>query len=327
MMTFLPISFTARRPEECCKTVRNWEDVGQSLDPPFTFLGLPESPGGAEAARVCIWPIPYESTTSYRAGTRNGPQSLLDASRYVETYDEELDWDLTAISIATLPGVGPTLGAAELMMDRIEELAGRIVRPGRMIIAVGGEHAITAPLVRAHARVFPDLTVVQLDAHADLRDTYEGTGAGHASTMRRVNEVAPIVAIGVRSISEEEVSWLRAGEGSRPNPIKLIFAQRMRRQPGLLAERLAELRGNVYLTVDLDVFDPGLVPGVGTPEPGGMTWDGVLDVVSAIVRSGTIVGADVVELAPVPGTVVSEFVAARLVAKLIAYCFGPSTGE
>lgn len=304
-----------------------WGDAPELYDLPFTFLGLPEPPGGIEAARVCIWPIPYESTTSYRAGTRIGPHALIDASRYVETYDEELNWDLAALPMVTLPGIAPVLAAGGLMMGRIEELAQQAIRPGRMVCALGGEHAITAPLVRAHAKVFPDLTVVQLDAHADLRDTYEGTGVSHASTMRRVNETAPTLGIGIRSISAEEVQWLARDDAAKPNRAELIFAHQMRRDPGVLADRLARLKGNVYLTVDLDVFDPSLVPGVGTPEPGGMTWEIALELLEAVARTATIVGADVVELAPVPGSVVSEFVAARLVSKIIAYRFAPSMGE
>jgi len=307
--------------------VRIWDDAAESLDLPLTFLGLPEPPGGPEAAKVCIWPIPYESTTSYRTGTRFGPQAIIDASRYVETYDEERDWDLASLPIATLPGVGPLLGASEQMMKRIESLATEIIRPGRMIIALGGEHSLTAPLVRAHARTYPDLTVVQLDAHADLRDAYEGTGAGHASTMRRVAEVAPTVGIGVRSISAEEMNWLRSQESAAPDRTTVIFAHQMRRHLAVVEEALTRVRGNVYLTIDLDVFDPGIMPGVGTPEPGGMSWEGVLDVVSAVAKRAVIVGADVVELAPVSGSVVSEFVAAKLVSKIVTYRFAPSPRE
>jgi len=299
-----------------------WTEGEDPFDLPFTFLGLPTPPEGAEAAAVRIWPIPYDGTTSYRGGARFGPQAIIDASRYVETYDEERGWDLADLGIGTLPPVARLLGDGERMMSRIERLAAGLVAPGRMLVSLGGEHSITAPLVRAHARHYPDLVVVQLDAHADLREAYEGTKTSHAAVMRQVVEVAPTIGIGIRAISAEEARWLRAQDRA-----EVVFAHELRRDPERARRRLGSMRGHVYLTIDLDVFDPGLVPGVGTPEPGGLGWDQVLDLLAALTANTTVVGADVVELAPIPGSVVSEFVAARVVEKIIAYTFGRSSTE
>lgn len=291
-----------------------WTNSDEALDLPFTFLGLPE-PNDPESAQVFVWPIPYEGTTSYRSGTRSGPQAIIDASRYVETYDEETGRELADTPIMTLPGVAPILGDGDAMMSRIEKLAGEIIRPERFIVSLGGEHSISGPLIRAHKAVFGELTVVQIDAHADLRPSYEGSKTSHASVMRRANEVANTLGIGIRAISKEEADWLHGGQTRS----EIIFAHELRREPHLALDRIAKLRGNVYLTVDLDALDPSIMPGVGTPEPGGLGWYELTELVRALAKSTTIVGADVVELAPVPGNVVSEFTAARLVAKIIAY--------
>ena len=292
---------------------------GSMQDTPFTFLGLPDPEGGLGEARVCILPIPYESTTTYRGGTRSGPAAIVDASRYVETYDEETLCDLADIPILTLPGVSPLLGAAEAMSERIRDVAREVVSPDRLLISLGGEHAITAPLVEAHLEKFGHLTVVHLDAHADLRESYEGSRMSHASVIKRVAEHTDVLSVGVRSISSEEMHWLR-----NQQRVRVIFAHEIRSDQSLLERALGELRGNVYLTIDVDVLDPGVMPGVGTPEPGGLSYDQVVHVIKRLTKGCSIVGADLVELAPVPGNVVSEFTAARIVAKIVAYTKKPA---
>ncbi len=287
-------------------------------DVPFTFLGLPEPEGGLGEARVCVLPIPYESTTTYRGGTRSGPTAIVDASRYVETYDEEVCWDLADMPILTLPSVSPLLGAAEAMSERIRDVAREVVSQDRLLISLGGEHAITAPLVEAHSEKFGQLTVVHLDAHADLRESYEGSRMSHASVIKRVAEHTDVLSVGVRSISSEEMGWLSSQER-----VRAVFAHEIRSDQGLLERVLGELTGNVYLTIDADVLDPGVMPGVGTPEPGGLSYDQVVYVVRRLSARCSIVGADLVELAPIPGNVVSEFTAARIVAKILAYTKKP----
>jgi agmatinase len=228
-------------------------------------------------------------------------------------------WDLFDLPITTLPAIAPLLGSGDDMMARIEKVARAVVSPDRLLISLGGEHAVTAPLVRAHASIFSDLTVVHLDAHADLRDSYEGSGASHASAMRRVAEQVPVLSVGVRSLSADEAAWLTSQKR-----VEVLFTHQMRRDPDLLNSTLARVRGPVYVTIDVDVFDPSIMPGVGTPEPGGLSWESVIHILDVIAANATIVGADIVELAPIPGNVVSEFAAARLVAKMIAYTFDPS---
>lgn len=293
--------------------------VEDAYELPFTFLGLPGPEGGADGARVAILPIAYESTASYRGGTRLGPQAIIDASRYVETWDEERGWDLADLPMATLQGIAPLAGNSDAMMERIERYASEYIRPDRMLVTLGGEHSITGPLVRAHAARYPDLTVVQFDAHADLRDSYEGSASSHASAMRRVSEVARTIGIGVRAISREEVEWLESGQ----DRAEVIYAHQMRHDPDIAVRRLRELSGNVYVTIDLDALDPSIMPGTGTPEPGGLEWGELLRCLEALADQTEIVGADVVELSPIPGSVVSEFTAARIVQKLIAYRFDP----
>lgn len=278
--------------------------------PPFNFGGLPNDLSDPVRAGVYVLPVPYESTTTYGSGTREGPHAILQASRQVELYDIELACEPSAVGIHTLPEVEPLAGDPEGMVHRIEEICREVFDRGKLLAMLGGEHTISAGAVRAAVERFPDLTVVQLDAHADLRDTYEGTQYSHACVMRRISEIAPIVQIGIRSLSGEEAEHLDR------NPGRIVYAREAR---AFDLSPLSGLSGPLYITIDMDVFDPSLVPGVGTPEPGGVDWYPVLDIVRTLTEVGTVVGFDVVELCPIPHQPASDFVAARLIYKLIGY--------
>jgi len=279
---------------------------------PANFLALPEEQSGLEQARAVLIPVPYDSTTSFRAGARDGPGAIIYTSGSLEDYDWELDLDVSRLGIHTTPALEAHVGSPELMVRRVKEAVAAYSRLGKLVGVLGGEHSITIGSVQAHLETYPDLSVLYLDAHADLRDEYMGTRWGHASGARRIHEMCPLVLAGIRSLCQEERDYLRQ------NSVPAFFCL-----PGddnlYLGEVVAHLGPNVYVSVDLDVFDPSLMAAVGTPEPGGMTWHQVISLLKTVAESRHIVGFDVSELSPREGPVACSYTAAKLVYKLIAY--------
>ncbi len=270
-----------------------------------------------EEARVAILPVPLDKTTSYLSGTASGPESIILASRQVELYDPELDASPYRVGIHTFPPVDCG-GAIEGALENIRRAVLAQISEGRLPVCLGGEHTLTLPVVRALSENFGGLSILHLDAHADLRESYGGTKFSHASVIRRVVELdLPVVSVGVRSLSEEEAEFMEeSGLTAYPE-----WKYGDTGYPW--EEAVAGLSGLVYITVDLDVFDPSEVPGVGTPEPGGMSWRDVLKLFRVLRASGKkVVGFDLVELCPQEGTVISEFFAARLLYKMIGYFRG-----
>lgn len=285
--------------------------------PPRNFLGLPPEDSGFESSGVVVLPVPYEATTSYLAGARNGPQAIIDASRAVELFDHELDDEPYRIGVHTaaplaLPAAGPEAALAEL-----RRAYAPLAASGKFIVMLGGEHSVSVPPILewvARMRKKPrTLSVLQLDAHGDLRDEWEGTPYSHACAMRRVVEKAQLVQVGIRSIATEERAVMRK------HGVTTIFAHEMAKSDKWQTRALASLGRDVYLTIDVDFFDPSLVPSTGTPEPGGGTWYSTLRFLERVFRERTIVAADVVELAPIPGLAAPDFLVAKLVYKLIGF--------
>lgn len=250
--------------------------------------------------KFVVVPVPYEATTTYGKGTKRGPAAILAASQHVENFDHELGFDPAGeFGIATLKPVsvqGARSKVQGLMKDK------------KIPVILGGEHSITPVIVKELAKKYDDLSVLQLDAHADLRDSYKGKKNSHACVMRRVLEICPAVQAGIRSISEEEYLWAKENGQLK----KISFDHRR--------PKIAELSDNVYITIDVDVFDPSVVPATGTPEPGGWSWEETLDVLKLVCKTKNIVGFDVVELSPRKKDLVSPFTVAKLVYKLIAFC-------
>ncbi len=271
-------------------------------------------------AEAVILPIPYEATVTYGGGTREGPEAILSASRQVELWDEEDDWEpAAAIRLATAMPVLPEASGPQAMLDKIRRLVQPWIQQGKLIAALGGEHTITAALVQAAQTRYPDLTVVALDAHADLRDAYDGSKLSHACVLRRVYELGrPLTLLGTRSYSQEEFQLLRVAPRLKVFPARELHSPEGW-QRGL--DHLQAISGPVYLSLDLDVLDPGIMPGVGTPEPGGLTYCQALAVMAALAHRGPIIGLDLVELAPIPGQRLSEFTAARLLYKALGYIY------
>ena len=288
---------------------------------PHTFLGLDEEASAFAAAKSLILPVPYESTTSWGGGTQGGPGAILEASRYIELLDHELGADPSTVGIHTLPALELTRAGAEPAMEELERAYGEIfdVAAGRFPVMLGGEHSISAPAIRAvAARQGARLNVLQLDAHADLRGSYEGTPASHASAMRRVLEVADVVGVGIRGISQEEVEVAASESG-----VSLVYADEMWENDAWMDRALEVLGDPVYITFDVDFLDPSVMPSTGTPEPGGGDWYRTLRFLRRVFRERNVLACDVVELAPIPGMAAPDFLAAKLVYKLIGYRFHP----
>jgi agmatinase len=286
--------------------------------PPENFGGLPEEHSKYETSRAVIFPVPLERTTTYEHGTRNGPAAILAASRNMELYDEELGIEpYKEFGIVTLPAIDTMDGTLQEVLEELFTAESELFADGKFPVALGGEHSLTPPLVSAAAKKFKNLSVLQIDAHADLRDKYQGNPASHACAMRRVVEICPAVQVGIRSLCEEEARDI-------PNlPVKVYWAKDIARAPlkTWIAKVLGDLSSHVYVTIDVDGFDPSVVPATGTPEPGGLDWHQVTSLMRAVAGHKKIVGMDVVELLPQPGHHASDFLAAKLVYKCLGYVF------
>jgi len=286
--------------------------------PPENFGGLSEQDAAYQKARAVIFPVPLERTTTYEHGTRNGPAAILAASRNMELYDEELQRETyKEIGIATVPPIDTMDGTVDKVLAELFTAQCEFLEDGKFPIALGGEHSLTPPLVAATAKKYKNLSVLQIDAHADLRDQYQGNPSSHACAMRRVLEVCPAVQVGIRSLSTEEAEEI-------PRlPTKIYWAHEIVRASleSWIPKVIADLGPHVYLTIDLDGFDPSIVPATGTPEPGGLDWHQVTSLVRAVAMQRIIVGLDVVELLPHPGHHASDFLAAKLVYRCLGYIF------
>jgi agmatinase len=277
---------------------------------PPNFGGLDEPYSALETASAVILPVPYDFTVSYQPGTRWGPRAIIAASQNMEVWDDELGPTYRR-GIHTLPDLEPTALGPETMCARVEQAVGWILDRGQIPVMLGGEHSLSGGAVRAAAARFPKLSVLQIDAHADMRDTYLDSPFSHAAVMRRIRERVPAVSVGIRSMSEEEAEYLRA------HPAPIWSTRQFRALKGNWAPILEALTDTVYVTLDLDGLDPAILPATGTPEPGGLDWFEVVDLLKAVADRARIVGMDVVELAPMPGQVASDFLAARLTYRMI----------
>ena len=285
------------------------------------FLG-PDLASTYDAARVVILPIPYEATTTYRNGCENGPDAILEASGQVEYYDEKLDWETGKdIGIYTAESIADTRNgrsvSSEEMLQVTRETVSQMIADGKFVIGSGGEHSITTGLVEAYRKAYPNepFTVVQIDAHGDLRYEYEGSIHNHACVMRRIVEMGlPTVQIGIRAICKEEADLIKEKN------LTVFRAREIATQPDWMERAIASIpTKRVFLTIDLDGIDPTLMPSVGTPEPGGLNWYSLLSFLRQVFQNHEVIGCDVMELAPIVDSVVSQFTAAKLVYKLIGY--------
>ncbi len=293
--------------------------------PPENFLGLPPEDSQYDAAGVLVLPIPYEGTVSYGHGTGHGPAAILRASTQVELYDREFGREpVFDYGIHTLPYLAPDLSGPEATVKTIEAAVAEYAATGKLVVGLGGEHTVSVGFGRGLRAALGDFTIVQIDAHADLRNDYEGTPYSHACVARRLNDIAPIIQFGIRSISQEEADCIQAN----PDKLTVFFADDIHAGNDHLA-RLAEMvQGkNVYLTVDVDGLDPSLIPATGTPEPDGLSWRQTLDIIRTLTQHARVIGFDVVELAPNPTSHSSDFITAKLVYKIMNLVMASRSGS
>lgn len=285
------------------------------------FGGTTPTTTDFDRARVVILPVPLDRTTSYVAGTRNGPHEILVASSHMELWDEETETDVHSIGIFTLPEMEFPFGTIDEVVQEIRRVASEIVSRGKFPVVIGGEHSITPPIVAAIAERHPGLSVLQIDAHADLRDHYMGTPHNHACAMRRVLEYAPATQVGIRSLSPEEAAAI-------PSLSTRVFYDFNMRDDARWMDRVVDsLSETVYVTIDVDGFDPAIMPATGTPEPGGLSWYEVLRLLRRVTEKKQVVGFDLVELSPMGGNVAPNFLCAKLIYKLLSYRFGREVGR
>ena len=280
---------------------------------PFNFLALPDELSCLETARIVVLPVPYDSTTSFRGGARNGPRAIIEASYNLEDYDVELMADTSQVGIHTSAAVEPHMAGPEYMVERVRQAVSAFAQQGKLVALLGGEHSISVGSVTAVKEVYPDLSVLYLDAHADFRDEYMNTPWGHASVARRIHERCPIVLVGTRSLSREEWEFLT------DNRVPAFFWPPSHDLASQTREIVDLLSPHVYISVDLDVLDPTTMAAVGTPEPGGLDWLQVTTLLRAVAEARQIVGFDVTELSPAEGPVACAYVAAKLAYKLMGY--------
>ncbi len=280
------------------------------------FGDLEEKFSAYRTSRVVILPLSYEGTVTYGKGTGQGPKAIIEASQQLELYDEELDQETYRIGIHTLKGIKAETLSPEELTEAVYRKASHLAREGKFLAALGGEHSLSLGLVKALNQKYKDLTVLQLDAHADLRDKYQGTKYNHACIGRRVLELTPLTQVGVRSLDRAQADYMRSEKR-----LKVFYASRIIGQKDWIEEVISTLSPNVYLTFDLDVLDPGIMPAVGTPEPGGLSWYETLNFLRRLTEKKRIVSFDIVELSPQPGNIAPDFLAAKLVYKLLGYIF------
>ncbi len=291
------------------------------MPPALNFGGLDEEHSDYGNSAVVVLPIPYEGTVSYGRGAARGPEALLAASMHMELYDEELKQDTYLIGIHTLDPVA----AADLpgkMMENIREAAAEPLRDGKFLASIGGEHSVTKGLLDAFCEVRgKDFGVLQIDAHADLRDSYDGTPYSHACVMRRVVDMGlHSCQVGIRSLSREEADFIDV-EG-----LDVIFAHDMAVDEEWMDRAVNSLPEKVYLTIDLDCLDPSVMPATGTPEPGGLDWHSLTALLRRVSEEREVIGLDVVELAPIPRLHAPDFLAAKLLYRTLGYIFSGNGG-
>ena len=276
---------------------------------PYVFLGY-QYP--LEEAKALIIQVPYDSTTTYRPGTRNGPHSIIIASRQLEAYDIELGVETaSALKLHTLDEIDPDLDSPKGMVDRVEDLVSEVISKKKFPVILGGEHSISTGAVRALKKHYKDLSVLQIDAHSDLRDKLKDSLYDHGCVMRRIREeVDKVVQVGIRAVSKEEMVYIESEK------IEKTIQYGSYIDTGAALKNLSD---NVYISIDLDGFDPSICPGVGTPEPGGLNWEEALRLLRSVCENKNVVGFDIVELAPLGESNQSEFMAAKLTYKLLGY--------
>jgi agmatinase len=296
--------------------------MSASAELPMNFGGIDEEEFCSfDPARILILPVSYEGTVSYGTGTGAGAMAIVNASRNMELYEEETDSEVYKLGIHTLKEFLPR-STPDAMMESLYDYSKELIKSGKFVCMLGGEHSVSAPIIKAHSEQYHDMSVLQIDAHADLRDTYDGTPHSHASIMARVVKDLriPSVQVGIRSISADEVRLIETGL-----PTKIFWARDIAGRTDWIDDAIDSLTDNVYLTIDIDGLDPSIVPTTGTPEPGGLGWYETLTLIRKLAEKKRVVGMDLVEYSYFENYDSPAFLCAKLVYKSLAYIFNGET--
>lgn len=276
------------------------------------FAGVPDQYAVYETAKMVVLPVPYDETSSWIKGSDKGPEALLDASVALEWYDIETQTQVYKKGIFTALPITEK-SSPELLCNAVQERVTTYLKDGKFPVTIGGNHTVSIGAIRAAASQYADLTILQMDAHSDLRPSYEGSQLNHACVMYQASQLCPITQVGIRSMCEEELGLFKED--------RIFYAHAIAGQTDWQQKALQTLNKNVYLTIDLDVFDPSVLPSTGTPEPGGLRYYEVLHFLRSVFAQYNVVGFDVVELCPNPNERASDFLAARLMYQLMTYKF------
>ncbi len=282
------------------------------MEVPDNYGGIEENYSNYEGAYFVVLPVPLEKTVSYKGGTSLGPKAIINASQNMELFDEEFFVSPCTLGIHTKNEINCNQAMEKVMLE-IEEESFKILNDKKFLCVLGGEHSVSQAPVKAAKRMYKDISVLQFDAHLDLRDAYLGDKYSHASVMSRVEEDAPIVQVGIRSFSEEEYDKIKNGN------YNIFYAKDIHDNKSWFNRAIENLSDNVYITFDIDAFDPSIIPGTGTPEPGGLSWYLACDFLKEVFFKRNVVGVDIVEVAPQESSSVSEFVASKLLYKMMTY--------
>jgi agmatinase len=278
-----------------------------------TYYGdMPEEFSNYESSKIVLLPVPYDGTSTWIKGADKGPQAIIDASDSIELYDIETETEVYFHGIHTAEAVTEN-SSPEAMVEAVYQRAVQYINDDKYLVTLGGEHSISCGVIKAFSEKYQNLTILQIDAHADLRDEYHGSIYNHACVMRRAQEYCNVVQVGIRSMCIEE----------KPNVVSenMFFAHQIRKNSNWILDVVSRLGKKVYLTIDLDGFDPSVIPSTGTPEPGGLSWCDVLELVKIVNQKCNIVGFDVVELCPNPNEKSSDLAASKLVYQILSQHF------
>ncbi len=279
--------------------------------PSLSFCGLPNRGSDYEGASIVILPVPFDKTSTWMKGADKGPAAIMEASRYLEFYDIETDSEVLKKGIFTAGSVRS--GSSAALIRKTSSVVSQYLKDGKLVVTLGGEHSVSIGAIKSYAERYKDLSILHLDAHADSRDFYEGSRYNHACVIARAREfVRNIVSVGIRSMDASERPGI---DGKR-----MFFAHTIHNSDEWIDGAAGLLTGSVYITIDLDVFDPGIMPSTGTPEPGGLDWHQVMKLLSSVAKSKRIVGFDVVELCP-SSVKAPDFLAAKLIYTLLSYIY------
>ncbi|MCP4053680.1 MAG: agmatinase [Mesoflavibacter sp.] len=277
-----------------------------------TYAGIPEEFAKLEQAKVVLIPVPYDGTSTWQKGADKGPQAFLDASENMELYDIETDTEVYQQGVFLADAVTEN-SSPEAMVDAVHQATKRYIKKNKFVTIFGGEHSISIGTIRAFNEMYPNLTVLQLDAHADLRKEYEGSKCNHACAVYEASQTTNLIQVGIRSMDAIEKTVM--------DEDKTYFAHEMVEDSTWMDSAIDQMTDNVFITIDLDVFDPSIMPSTGTPEPGGLLWYETLDFLRQIFEEKNVVGFDIVELCPNKDEKSSDFLAAKLYYKMLSYKF------